>query len=194
MTNQAQTHQARITPSGLVIPDSFTAYQAEYMLVIDASVTKHAEKVAASGVTALSYRALAREAKASGLQFLEGFNTDLANQMDKGLRYFAVCQFMASARGGHRGTALMFLQDYLDLLEASLARQAELARLAQHVCFCSQFDPSDDTWAAIKVYRDGNPLVIDDGFATQDEAEDCAELARDAELAFGAGRHLEAAE
>lgn len=50
--------------------------------------------------------------------------------------------------------------------------------LAGHVCFTSQFDPSDDTWAAIKVYRDGNPIILDDGFKTQYEADDCADLAR----------------
>lgn len=40
----------------------------------------------------------------------------------------------------------------------------------------TQFDPSDDTWAAIKVYRDGNPIIICGGFATEDDAEDCANL------------------
>lgn len=62
-------------------------------------------------------------------------------------------------------------------------RHAELTALARHVCFTSQFNPSDDTWAAIKVYRDGNPIVLDDGFATEEEADACAELARENELA-----------
>jgi len=55
----------------------------------------------------------------------------------------------------------------------------------------TQFNPSDDTWAAIKVYRDGNPIIIDDGFATEEEAEDCATLAHQSDLAdngqFGVG-------
>lgn len=46
----------------------------------------------------------------------------------------------------------------------------------------AQFDPSDDTWSAIKVYRDGNPLIIDDGFATEDDAEQCATLEHECDL------------
>lgn len=46
----------------------------------------------------------------------------------------------------------------------------------------TQFDPSDDTWAAIKVYRDGNPIILDDGFAIEEEAEDCATLAHQSDL------------
>lgn len=194
MSNQAQDTQARTTPSGLLIPDSFTAYQAEYMAVIDASVTKGAAQIEAAGMTALSYRAMARDAKANGNAFLEGLNTAIAAQLDKGARYFAVCELIKLAKGGGHGTELMFLQDYLAILEASLERHAELTALASHVAFCSQFNPSDDTWAAIKVYRDGNPIVLDDGFKTQDEAEDCADLARDAELEAMRQPQLEAAE
>lgn len=55
----------------------------------------------------------------------------------------------------------------------------------------AQFNPSDDTWAAIKVYRDGNPIILDHGFTTEEEAEDCAGLAHQADLAangqFGVG-------
>lgn len=42
-------------------------------------------------------------------------------------------------------------------------------------CFYgAQFNPSDGTWAAIKVCCDGNPIILDDGFASEYEAEDCA--------------------
>lgn len=63
------------------------------------------------------------------------------------------------------------------------AERAAKRELAQHVLFTSQFNPSDDTWAAIKVYRDGNPIILDDGFKTQYEADDCADLARAAAVA-----------
>jgi hypothetical protein len=46
----------------------------------------------------------------------------------------------------------------------------------------SQLDPSDGTWAAIKVHRDGNPIIIDDGFATEDEAEACAGFEHEEDL------------
>lgn len=36
------------------------------------------------------------------------------------------------------------------------------------------FNPANDTWAAIKVYRDGNEHYLDRGFATEEEAEACA--------------------
>lgn len=42
-------------------------------------------------------------------------------------------------------------------------------------CFYgAQFDPSDDTWSAIKVYRDGVPMILDAGLATEEEAEEIA--------------------
>lgn len=49
--------------------------------------------------------------------------------------------------------------------------------------FGPQFDPSDDTWSAIKVYRDGNVHVLCGGFATEEEAEAfaCAEHGRELE-------------
>ena len=37
--------------------------------------------------------------------------------------------------------------------------------------FGPQFNPSDDTWAAIQVYRDGNVYVLCAGFETEEEAE-----------------------
>jgi hypothetical protein len=43
-------------------------------------------------------------------------------------------------------------------------------------------DPSDDTWAAVKVTRDGNQIIIDDGFATEGDAEDCAALEHQSDL------------
>lgn len=59
-------------------------------------------------------------------------------------------------------------------------------------CFYgAQFDPADDTWAAIKVHRDGSPVILDDGFATEQTAEDCADLAHQSDLQdnsqFGVG-------
>jgi hypothetical protein len=32
-------------------------------------------------------------------------------------------------------------------------------------------DPSDGTWSAIQVYRDGNQITLESGFATEEEAE-----------------------
>lgn len=46
----------------------------------------------------------------------------------------------------------------------------------------SQLNPGGDTWQAVKVHRDGNPIIIDDGFATEDEAEACAGLAHENDL------------
>lgn len=46
----------------------------------------------------------------------------------------------------------------------------------------AQFDPSDDTWSAIKVYRDGNPIILDGGFASEEEAEACADLEHESDL------------
>lgn len=40
--------------------------------------------------------------------------------------------------------------------------------------FGAQFDPSDDTWQAIVVYPDGNPIVLARGFLEQETAEDFA--------------------
>jgi hypothetical protein len=45
--------------------------------------------------------------------------------------------------------------------------------------------PADDcnsSWLAVKVFRDGNPIIIDDGFATEQDAEDCAALAHQSDL------------
>lgn len=43
-------------------------------------------------------------------------------------------------------------------------------------CFYgAQFDPGNDEWVAIKVYRDGVPIRLA-SFKTEDEAEDCAGL------------------
>jgi len=57
--------------------------------------------------------------------------------------------------------------------------------------FDAAFDPSDDTWSAIYVYRDGNVHTIDAGFATEEEAEACALAERDRQLEdndqFGVG-------
>ena len=36
------------------------------------------------------------------------------------------------------------------------------------------FDPSDDTWTAVKVCRAGNQTDIEGGFATEEEAEERA--------------------
>lgn len=44
------------------------------------------------------------------------------------------------------------------------------------------FNPSDDTWAAVKVDRAGNQLILDDGFASEEEAEQCAGLAHESDL------------
>lgn len=55
----------------------------------------------------------------------------------------------------------------------------------------SQFDPGDDTWHAIVVYRDGNVIQLGGPFATEDEAEDCAAAEHKRELQnngqFGVG-------
>lgn len=63
-----------------------------------------------------------------------------------------------------------------------------------HILGCTydtQFDPSDDTWTAIKVYRDGNPIVLGGPFATEEEADAFACAERDADLQansqFGVG-------
>jgi hypothetical protein len=41
-------------------------------------------------------------------------------------------------------------------------------------CFYgAQFDPGNDEWVAIKVYRDGNPITLG-RFKTEREAEDFA--------------------
>lgn len=57
--------------------------------------------------------------------------------------------------------------------------------------FGAQFDPSDDTWSAIKVYRDGNVHVIESGFPSEEWAEQAAGEAHEQELAdngqFGVG-------
>lgn len=54
--------------------------------------------------------------------------------------------------------------------------------------------PADDcnsSWCAVKVDRAGNQTIIDDGFATEQEAEDCADLAHQSDLQansqFGVG-------
>lgn len=57
--------------------------------------------------------------------------------------------------------------------------------------FGAQFDPSDDTWSAIKVYRDGVPIILEAGFKTEDEAEAVASAERaterEANSQFGVG-------
>jgi hypothetical protein len=57
--------------------------------------------------------------------------------------------------------------------------------------FGPRFNPSDDTWDAIKVYRDGNEHVIAAGFATEEEAEQAAGREHAQEIAansqFGVG-------
>jgi hypothetical protein len=40
--------------------------------------------------------------------------------------------------------------------------------------FGTQFNPSDDTFDAIKVYRDGNVIRLGGPFRSEEEAEDCA--------------------
>lgn len=59
--------------------------------------------------------------------------------------------------------------------------------------YTSAFDPGADAkeaWIAMKVYRDGVPIVLD-CFASEDEAEDCAraEMEQDLHLSaqFGVG-------
>jgi hypothetical protein len=43
-------------------------------------------------------------------------------------------------------------------------------------CFYgTRFDPGDNTWTAIKVYRDGNPIELGGPFETEEEAEQCAD-------------------
>lgn len=57
--------------------------------------------------------------------------------------------------------------------------------------FGPQFDPSEDTWDAIKVYHDGNAIAIGGPFATEEEAEACAGAEHQRELEdngqFGVG-------
>lgn len=57
--------------------------------------------------------------------------------------------------------------------------------------FDTEFNPSDNTWNAIKVYRDGNVIYIDRGFASEEEAEGVVQTAMAEELAnnrrFGVG-------
>lgn len=52
-------------------------------------------------------------------------------------------------------------------------------------------DCPSDGWRAIKVYRDGNEHEIGGPFASEEEAEDCAALAHQSDLAdhgqFGVG-------
>ncbi len=53
------------------------------------------------------------------------------------------------------------------------------------------FDPSDDTWTAVKVHRDGNQINIVGGCATEEEAEQYAAAEHRADLEangqFGVG-------
>lgn len=55
----------------------------------------------------------------------------------------------------------------------------------------AQLDPSDDTWSAIKVHRDGVPIILEDGFPTEEDAEACAALVHEGDLRdngqFGVG-------
>lgn len=54
-----------------------------------------------------------------------------------------------------------------------------------HILDChygTQENPGDNTWAAIKVRRDGNPIIIDDGFATEEEAEAVATAEHERDL------------
>ena len=58
----------------------------------------------------------------------------------------------------------------------------------------AQFDEaadSDKAWLAIKVYLDGVPLILCEGFATEDDAEACALMEwfedREANSQFGVG-------
>lgn len=57
--------------------------------------------------------------------------------------------------------------------------------------FGPQFNPGDDTWRAIKVYRDGNEHEIGGPFETEEEAEACAAEVHAREIAdngqFGVG-------
>jgi hypothetical protein len=52
------------------------------------------------------------------------------------------------------------------------------------------FDPGDDDWIAVQVYRDGNAIELG-RFATEEEAEDFAAAERDRQLEeneqFGVG-------
>lgn len=41
-------------------------------------------------------------------------------------------------------------------------------------CFFGAIRDGEDGYAAVQVYRDGNPHVIAGGFETDDEAEECA--------------------
>lgn len=49
----------------------------------------------------------------------------------------------------------------------------------------------DEGWTAIKVYRDGNPIILGGPYGTVEEAEQCADEAHDSELQdnsqFGVG-------
>lgn len=60
-------------------------------------------------------------------------------------------------------------------------------------CFYGTQWTDDDgaAFLAIKVYRDGNPIILDGPFATEGEAEDCATLHHQTDLAangqFGVG-------
>lgn len=48
--------------------------------------------------------------------------------------------------------------------------------------YCTSFNPGDDTWAAIKVFRDGEARYLERGFPTEEEAEACALRHRDEDL------------
>lgn len=43
-------------------------------------------------------------------------------------------------------------------------------------------DCPSDGWQAIKVFGDGVPIVIDGPFKTEEEAEDCADLAHQTDV------------
>ena len=50
-------------------------------------------------------------------------------------------------------------------------------------CFYGAWiDPSNGTWTAIKVDSDGIRIIIEEGFATEAEAADCADLLHQTEL------------
>ena len=55
----------------------------------------------------------------------------------------------------------------------------------------AQFNPRDDTWAAIKVYRDGVPIVLASGLPTEEDAEQIADMEYESDLLanaqFGVG-------
>lgn len=56
--------------------------------------------------------------------------------------------------------------------------------------FGSQFDPSEDEWVAIQVYRDGNPIELG-RYPTEEEADDAADAERHQQMEahgqFGVG-------